>query len=690
MKAGGFSVLFVILLILLSMNVLAISDASVGSKVYEKKAISKNSPLLQERYANMSALDKEFTKIESSQKNSLITTASTNIEVLYPTEGFYYVTDYLEVALQTDTIANCQYNFQSSGFKSMEFSNDTLHYHYFYHLEDNMASEDPYVIDFKCFDGASSEFTASTYFWINTTDLDRYFLRHNIDGWSYLLSNIGWSGNENGLLEVYRGLYNKSNDIYTRTSVFIFDNPSSIQGFIDNEIVGVFDNVSISIINGSRAYTFQDESGGKYAAWTYDKYVISSNVFAFENSTPVTIQLPLNLIGAYLQKYPSDVNITITCFTNAQCNDSNPYTFDRCVSSGQLNATCTHQAIQCLKNSDCGNSSTIKFCSNNNICNSTKTYTCASSGTPQSTCSSSIGESCSICLFGCNNQTFICKTSPIITIFSPVHNRVYNITSLPFNLTIGNYSFSEISFIDWTAKKPSWIILCKNCNEYGFKKKVIKPFGEGEHNLTFRAVNGTVTITKNLSFLVDSKKPKILITLPKNKGFTNGSNFYVKYSEDNCKSLLLNFYGNISNKTTNMNCSSGVNIEKIISNNLSAFNNQEIEYQFVIKDISNNSAESRKIKIKVDTTKPIINSFVNTTNGKRVTFTLNITELNFDEVNYIDYNDAKPAVKLLCSSLKNGICSSTKTLRAGNHNITIKVLDKAGNSVQKITKLNIV
>ena len=81
-------------------------------------------------------------------------------------------------------------------------------------------------------------------------------------------------------------------------------------------------------------------------------------------------------------------------------------------------------------------------------------------------------------------------------------------------------------------------------------------------------------------------------------------------------------------------------------------------------------------------TKPIINSFINTTNGRRVTFTLNITELNFDEVNYIDYNDNRPTERTLCSSLRSGICSSTKTLRAGNHNITITTLDKAGNSFQ--------
>jgi len=380
-----------------------------------------------------------------------------------------------------------------------------------------------------------------------------------------------------------------------------------------------------------------------------------------------------------------ELNESIVCFKNSDCNDNNVSTFDKCDNPGELNAICNHQKIRCFRNSDCGINNTKKFCTNdNNICTNTTTFKCNNPGTAQSSCSSANNQSCINCQFGCNNQTLSCKASPVITVYSPISTN-YNITKIPFNLTIGNNSFSEISYIDWNQSKPKWISLCKNCKEYGLNKKVTKSFKDGFHNLTFMAVNGSTIITKNISFLIDSENPKISSTLPKSKSFTNGSNFYVKYTENNCNSLKL-VINNSQVSGINSSCFSGKNVERFVNVNLNSYNNQEIEYQFIIKDKSNNSAESKKVKVKVDTTKPVINSFVNITNGKKVTFTLNITELNFDEVNYIDYKDPKPKTKVLCSKLKNGICSSTKTFKTGEHNITINVLDKAGNIVSRDTR----
>ena len=383
------------------------------------------------------------------------------------------------------------------------------------------------------------------------------------------------------------------------------------------------------------------------------------------------------------------LNESVACFSSAQCNDSQPYTFDSCLNSGLLNASCTHQPIQCLKNSDCGNVSTINFCSNDDLCNRTTSYLCLSPGTVQASCSSSVVDICGDCSFGCNNQSLMCKPSPIMNIYSPAP-KIYNFTSIVFNITTGSDSFGEITFIDWNEESPSWNLLCKNCNEYGFKKKLTKSFSEGLHNLTFKAINGTGVITKNISYFIDSRDPRISKILPRSKAFSNGSDFYLKYSEDNCNYLILGIYGNFSNKTTPMSCSSGTNIDKFISNNLSLFNNQEIEYQFKIHDVANNSKESRKTKIRVDVIKPKVNSFVNITNGRRVTFTLNVTELNFEEVNYIDYNDLNPNQRILCSSLKNGICNTTKSFDAGSHNLTILILDEAGNGARLNTKFNLV
>ncbi|MEK6862264.1 MAG: hypothetical protein AABY07_09955, partial [Nanoarchaeota archaeon] len=80
---------------------------------------------------------------------------------------------------------------------------------------------------------------------------------------------------------------------------------------------------------------------------------------------------------------------------------------------------------------------------------------------------------------------------------------------------------------------------------------------------------------------------------------------------------------------------------------------------------------------------PEINSFSHEIDRRRVTFIFDITEDNFDEINYIDYSDTKPRERRLCSRLRDGICEIRKTFSRGEHNLTFTILDEAGNSVQE-------
>ena len=130
----------------------------------------------------------------------------------------------------------------------------------------------------------------------------------------------------------------------------------------------------------------------------------------------------------------------------------------------------------------------------------------------------------------CNNST---NTTFNLLINSP-KNMVYDKTSIIFNLT-ANGSFNEIAYIDWNEVRPRWNTLCRNCNEYGSKRKITKSFREGQHNLSFRAINGIKNEILNVSFFVDSKDPQISITKPQSRKYTNGSNFYIRYTENNCK-----------------------------------------------------------------------------------------------------------------------------------------------------------
>jgi len=58
-----------------------------------------------------------------------------------------------------------------------------------------------------------------------------------------------------------------------------------------------------------------------------------------------------------------------------------------------------------------------------------------------------------------------------------------------------------------------------------------------------------------------------------------------------------------------------------------------------------------------------------------------MTELNFDEINYIDLSDKRPREKRLCLRLRDNICETRKSFRKGEHNLATNILDDAGNYV---------
>ncbi|MBS3092301.1 hypothetical protein J4466_02670 [Candidatus Pacearchaeota archaeon] len=179
------------------------------------------------------------------------------------------------------------------------------------------------------------------------------------------------------------------------------------------------------------------------------------------------------------------------------------------------------------------------------------------------------------------------------------------------------------------------------------------------------------------NLIIDLKKPRISKTLPRRNSFTNGSDFYIRYSEENLKKVSIIFNPTIIINQCNL---SGKNIQCPFSLNLASYNGQQINYKMQVEDIAGNIDESREIPINVDTTSPIINYINKSIDNKRVKFTINISELNLDVVEYMDNSDSRPKWKPLCNRLKNGICERRITFKPGNHNLTIRAIDKAGNS----------
>jgi len=265
-----------------------------------------------------------------------------------------------------------------------------------------------------------------------------------------------------------------------------------------------------------------------------------------------------------------------------------------------------------------------------------------------------------------------------LSVFSPVDSN-YGDRRVGFNITTSR-EIDEMEYIDYNDNRPRWRRLCRNCDGYGVDRIRTKSMKEGDNNIGIRATDefGN-TKESNASFFVDSKLPKISNVLPKKNSYTNGSDFYVKYTEDNLKGVSLSFNPTIPINNCN---ESGKNIECYFTYNLSLYDGQKIEYSINVSD-SIRSVESKKVKIIVDTTSPIINNLSYEKDGKKVDFKIYIDEDNLDEVIYVYEDGWDTKEKRLCSRLNKGICEGKAVFNNGQHDVEIIVKDKAGNSVSQ-------
>lgn len=421
--------------------------------------------------------------------------------------------------------------------------------------------------------------------------------------------------------------------------------------------------------------------------------------------------------GDYSDGQNAGIRGTPTFFINGQ------------IISGALSITAYEKVINeeiskntiCLSNNDCGLNNDQPYCSQeNNVYSSYTNYTCINPGSIWSYCEIKINNhimemcnggcyngECIECSYGSdcddgNERTEdICKKpgttdsfceNNIIPIFLSVndpHAGTYEERKIQFNLSI-NEQVDQIIYVDNTEYRARERTLCKrNCRGYGDERTILRSFNDGFHNITFKAIkNDEMVYEKTVEFIIDSRNPRISKTEPR-RGFASGI-FNVEFIEDNPEELIL-FYGNsIMNKTldfqkdcildrTRYKCQTEVDLDD--------FDGQEMPYYFELKDVVGNSDISRGTTLDVDTTYPVLNnpnSFWNQGDGryeKYIYFTFNVTELHFDEINYVDWSESRPIERRLCSRLGDGICEVKKSFRIGEHNLTINILDDAGNWV---------
>lgn len=335
----------------------------------------------------------------------------------------------------------------------------------------------------------------------------------------------------------------------------------------------------------------------------------------------------------------------LLCLTNgetvyfSQCNPAIP------------DYTCNSDVCQlCVKRLNSG-----VYCSRNpNVCNS-------------------LGLSCSS-LNG--NSSELDVTPPELNVTSPENDEIYNSRRILFNIQ----SSEPVTFYYRYYSEERWRKLSRGVS---YNRPV--NLREGENNITVRAVDNYGNIAETSRFFqIDSKTPKILKTFPK-KGFADG-NFFVQFKEENPQELILH-YGNLETgmKEQEIDLNS-CEIERSKTNceievNLDDYNGEMIEYYFVLKDIADSIIESKHLMLNVDTLDPIIIDLNYTINGRAVQFNIEINEDNFYLTQYLDETDINPMWRRLCSRLRNGICSAKKTFRVGEHDVSIQIIDKAGNSV---------
>ncbi|MBS3093110.1 hypothetical protein J4456_00845 [Candidatus Pacearchaeota archaeon] len=286
-----------------------------------------------------------------------------------------------------------------------------------------------------------------------------------------------------------------------------------------------------------------------------------------------------------------------------------------------------------------------------------------------------------------NSNGSIDSNPPEINVFSPVDNAIYNSSKVPFN--IQSNEPATLSYLDMRGRWKRLVSLSRL-----FTKSLT--FSDGLNNITIKGEdrNGNEMLVTR-SFYVDSEEPNVRSINPRD-GFANGM-FDVQFSEENPKVLKLH-YGNVMSgmreKIVDINTCT---IERgrytcQTSVDLKDYDNEEITAYFHLVDIAGSSDESKHVMLDVDSTAPVLNnpSSFWMQDEKYIVFNISITEINFDEISYIDSSESRPREKRICSRLKDGICEKKSMFKKGHHNVQIVIKDDAGNMMTKDFEFDVV
>jgi hypothetical protein len=274
---------------------------------------------------------------------------------------------------------------------------------------------------------------------------------------------------------------------------------------------------------------------------------------------------------------------------------------------------------------------------------------------------------------------YIDSIAPGLIVHSPIQGAIYNEKRVGLDIQVIDDSDTEVGYIDHADTRPRYRRLCSSCDSYNRTRS----FSDGPHNISIRATDkASNSAEENISFLVDSKEPRIKKTEPKRREYTDGV-FTVTYDEENPESVTLYYkeQGSLDYAAIAKNdCPSGRNQECTIT--VPGLAQGELWYYFMVQDIAGSIDQSKETLVYVDTEVPglVVNSPLDgqSYSNKKISLDIQVTDSNDVEIGYIDYSDTRPRYKRLCSRCDS--YNRTKSFGEGWHNVTITATDKAGNS----------
>ncbi|MBI4439856.1 putative metal-binding motif-containing protein [Candidatus Woesearchaeota archaeon] len=278
----------------------------------------------------------------------------------------------------------------------------------------------------------------------------------------------------------------------------------------------------------------------------------------------------------------------------------------------------------------------------------------------------------------CNGVADDLSICPLKLTINYVPDKISTNRTIKFNISAST-KVGEIFYIDFMEKTPRERMLCRDCGEYGFSAEKTKSFRDGLHNVTFYARNGSINKSKSISFLTDSKAPKIRKTYPARRKYTNGT-FVLEWEELNMEKITLHYGGEQTSKACGYNP-----LEKTQSctftANINQYDGRNMTYWFDIKDVAGNKGSSKPVFVYVDTTRPVITQLDYYSGEGRVYFNISASE----EVN----------LKYLEAGRENTFCLGcggylgSKFFPTGGHNLLVRAIDDAGNKDERAISFDI-